>query len=124
MGGFNTYHCTRCPLVFEGGGHTAFDGRRVTSEMIQVVCAACGTMHQLTERPNLPCMVAALDGPVRGTRTVIVHDVAGDPVESSEWMTDDGWRFTGPHPGGIADLAGFPCGHCGRAGRMVSLAGL
>jgi hypothetical protein len=124
MGGFNAYHCQRCPLVFELGGHAAFDGRRVTSDMKQVVCGACGTMHRLTERLGQPCEVAALAGPIRGTRTVIVHDVAGDPVETTEWATEDEWRPIGPHPGGIKDLAGFPCGHCGRAGRMVSLATL
>ena len=121
MGGSNTYLCERCPLVFELGGHTAFDGRRVISDMTQLVCGACGTMHQLTEKPGLPCEVSALAGPVRATRTVTVLDVGGAPVESMDWVTAGEWEAVGPHPGGIKDIAGFPCRHCGRAGRMVSL---
>ncbi|HVK12392.1 MAG TPA: hypothetical protein VM597_26810 [Gemmataceae bacterium] len=124
MGGFNTYLCHRCPLVIELGGHTAYDRRRVASDMTQVICAACGTMHQLTEERGRPCQVTALPGPVRGTRTAVVGDVAGVPFETTVWATPDEWRPIGPHPGGVKDLAGFPCSHCGRAGRMVSLATL
>ena len=98
MGGTNTYLCERCPLIIELGGHTSFNGRRVTFDMTQVVCAACGTMHRLTER-RVPVSGVRPPGPV-GRPAVTFLGVGGDPVETIEWAREDEWVPIGPHPAG------------------------
>ena len=120
-GGTQAYRCDRCPLIVELGGGIAWDDEGVVySEMIQVACAACGTMHRLTEERGV-CTVTAMPGPVRDTRPFRYNDTTAETVESIVWATEDEWRPVGPHPGGLAALAQFPCSHCGEAGRMWTL---
>ena len=120
-GGTQAYRCDRCPLIVELGGGVALDDDGVVhSEMTQVACAACGTMHRLTEERGV-CTVTAMPGPVRDTHPVPYHDATAYTAESIEWATEDEWRPVGPHPGGFAALDQLACSHCGEAGRMWTL---
>jgi hypothetical protein len=115
-GGTYIYRCDRCPLVLEVGGYCSFDGDYAQS---QVVCAACGTLHRLTQERGA-CQVTALPGPVRAMQTVTVREVGGEEVETWVVAAEADWRLVGGHPGGITALSRLECSHCRQIGRMVS----
>jgi hypothetical protein len=120
-GGWQTYRCDRCPLVIELGGYTRADlSGVVDSQTAQVACAACGTMHRITEECGV-CRVAALPGPVRSARTVRRRDITGQEIETEEWVAENDWQPVGRHARGIGAVAQLPCNCCGRVGQMLSL---
>jgi hypothetical protein len=80
-------------------------------------------MHRLAERDGT-CRVAAFPGPARGMRRVTLPDGSGNTYETEELAVAGPLRAVGDLPGGIAALGRLSCGHCGRAGRMVTAAGL
>jgi hypothetical protein len=119
-GAWQTYRCDRCPLILEFGESVCWDESGVVyTETVQVACAACGTMHRITEERGV-CRVTGLPGPVRAARVVTLRDLAGEEFESQEWVAESDWRPVGPHSGGIGAVNQLPCSHCGRVGRMLS----
>jgi hypothetical protein len=77
-------------------------------------------MHRITEKADV-CRVTALPGPVRAARTVTLWDVAGEEIQTEEWVAESDWHPVGEHAGGIATVGQLSCSCCGRAGLMLSL---
>jgi hypothetical protein len=107
-GGWQTYRCERCPLTIELGGSTWWDEAGVVySETVQIACAACGTIHRVTEERG-ECRVTALSGPVREARTETLRDITGEKVEVSVWVAcrsqDVAERGASPDRRGITAL--------------------
>lgn len=122
-GGWQTYHCERCPLTIELGGAVWWDEAGVVySETVQVACEACGTMHRVTEERG-KCLVTALPGPVRASRTEVSRDVAGQEVRVEVWVVEADWQPAGTHSDGIAAVARLSCYHCGWGAGMLTLGG-
>jgi hypothetical protein len=121
MGGnWETYRCGRCPLIIELGGYAAWDETGVVfAETVQVACAACGTMHRISEERGVR-RVTALPGPVRAMRMVTAQDISGEEIETEVWSEEDDWLTVGQHPGGVDALDWLTCSHCGRAGQMLT----
>jgi hypothetical protein len=120
-GGWQTYRCDRCPLIFELGGFTAWDEAGVVySETTQLACTSCGTMHRLSEE-NGVCHGTALSGPVRTSRMVKIQDGWGKEFEHEEWFNEADWLSMGDHPGGKNAISQLACTYCHQVGQMVSL---
>ena len=120
-GGWESYHCVRCPLTLVLGGSTGWDEAwLVSTQTVQVACVACGTLHRVTEERGR-CQVTALDCPVRVARTETRCDVRGEERQSEFWVTEADWQPAGLFDGGIAAVAELPCRSCGQAAGMVTL---
>jgi hypothetical protein len=119
-GGWQTYRCDRCRLTLELGGSTFWEPSGVvTATTDQVACAACGTVHRITEEEGV-CQVTALRGPVCEARTVLLRDISGEEFETQEWFAESDWQPAGSHSGGIGALDRLACSHCGRVGAMLT----
>ena len=118
-GGWQSYHCVRCPLTLELGGSVSWD-EVVYSQTVQVACGACGTLHRVTEERG-KCHVTALAGPVRVARTETLRDVSGAERQVEFWVTEADWQPAGSFGGGIVAIAELPCRSCGQVAGMVTL---